>query len=167
VESTPDRENPPKRKPTVGDLNRFLAALEYTPEEINALSLGKVFEEIGSLGEDYGAIRENLEHQIKIVRGRVDSVAVYEVTESELSILENGPPSSIYLNFSIFLLSVAVSFLITLLTTKIESDRVFTIFVVVTAIGFIAGLLLLLIWYRSHRSLADIIQTIKKRIPND
>lgn len=167
MESTPDKETSLKRKPTVGDLNRFLSALEYTPEEINSLPLGKVFEEIGSLGEDYGAIREKLEHQIKIVRGRVDSVSVYEVTESELSILENGPPSSIYLNFAIFLLSVAASFLITLSTTNIASDRVFTIFVVVTAVGFIAGLLLLLIWYRSHRSLSAIIQTIKKRIPDD
>jgi hypothetical protein len=165
VESTSDKENPPKRKPTVGDLNRFLSALEYTSEDINALSLSKVFEEIGALGEDYGALRENLEHQIKIVRGRVDSVSVYEITESELSLLEDGPPSSIYLNFSIFLLSVAISFLISLVTTKIESDRVFTVFVIITAIGFIAGILFLFIWYRSHRSLSDIFLKIKNRIP--
>jgi NADH:ubiquinone oxidoreductase subunit K len=162
-----DKEKLQRRKPTVGELNRFLSALEYTPEEINALSISKVLEEIGNLGEDYNALKENIEHHIRIVRGRVDSVSVYEITENELSILENGTPSSIYLNFAVFLLSVAVSFLVALLTTNIESNRVFTIFVVVTAVGAISGLLLLFVWYRSHRSLSDIVSKIKSRISNE
>ncbi len=65
----------------------------------------------------------------RILRGRVNSFALYEITDDELGILEAEYPSSLYLNFSIFCLSVAVSFLIALLTATV-SDRVFTIFTV-------------------------------------
>lgn len=156
-----------QRRATIGELNRFLRALEYSPEEISSLSLQEVVDEIAGLGEDYNALRENVEHQIKINRGRVQSVSVYEITERELSILEIGPQSSIYLNFAIFLLSVSISFLIALLTTTIASDRTFVVFLVITSVGLVAGIILLTIWYRSHRSISDIIVRIKSRISSE
>lgn len=131
------------------------------------MSLSEVVEEIGNLGEDYNAFRETVERKIRIIRGRVDSMSLYEITENELNILENGPPSSIYLNLSIFFLSVAASFLIALLTTNIESDRTYTVFVVVTTIGLVAGLVLLILWYRTHHSVSEIIRIIKGRISNE
>ena len=162
-----EKDESQERKATFGKLNRFLRALEYTPEEISSLSLQEVFEEIAGLGEDYNALREKVQHQIKINRGRVQSVSVYEVTERELSILEIGPQSSIFLNFAIFLLSVSISFLIALLTTTIGSDRTFAVFVVITAVGLVAGVVLLAVWYRSHRSVSDTIVNIKSRIPGE
>jgi len=167
VEDQTDKESSQERKATVGELNRFLRALEYTPEEIGSLSLQEVFEEIAALGEDYNALKENVQNQIKINRGRVQSVSVYEITERELSILEIGPQSSIFLNFAIFLLSVSISFLIALFTTTIASERTFAIFVVITAVGLVAGMVLLAVWYRGHRSVSDTIVKIKGRISSD
>ena len=71
-----------------------------------------------------------------IHRARIDVLRIYEISESELEFLERGSPQSIYLNFAIFLLSIALSFFIALVTTEIPSDRLFNVFVIVAALGF-------------------------------
>jgi hypothetical protein len=91
-------------------------------------------------------------------------LTLYPVDESELELLAQGSPDSLYLNFAIFLLSIAISFLTTLLTVVV-SDRFFTVFVVITVLGFIAGLFLLILWFRKRRSVSDVIDKIKKRLP--
>lgn len=53
----------------------------------------------------------------RIIRGRVDSLSLYEITETELDTLERGSPYSIHLNFGVFLLTLGLSFLTSLLTT--------------------------------------------------
>lgn len=98
---------------------------------------------------------------------RVLSVSVYEITENELSVLEHGPQNSIFLNFAIFLLSLSISFVVALLTTTIDSDRTFAVFVVITVVGFVVGAILLAVWYRNYRSVSDIIATIKSRISSE
>ena len=100
----------------------------------------------------------------RIVRGRVDSLSLYEITDHELDILEKGSPNSIYLNFSIFLLSVGASFSATLLTTEIQSDRIFDFFVIICAVGIFGGFFLLLVWYRMKSELTDVVKRIKGRI---
>jgi len=99
----------------------------------------------------------------KIKRICIGQLTIYEVSESELKTLEEGSPNSIYLNFSIFLLSVAISFLIALLTTTIKSQYVFIVFVLVTIIGFLFGIFLIIIWFKNHKSISNIINTIKNR----
>lgn len=101
----------------------------------------------------------------KIKRGRVDSLSLYEITEHELVILENGSPSSLYLNFSLLLLTTATSFLISLLTTTIESDRTYAIFVILIVIGYVLGILLGIIWWRTRQSASKITERIRSRIP--
>lgn len=100
----------------------------------------------------------------RIRRARVDSLDLYEITEDELSTLEHGSPGSLYLLFSTFLLSIAVSFLITLLTTKIESDRLYIVFVVVTVIGFIVGIVLFGLWLKEYRSSMSVSHKIRERM---
>jgi hypothetical protein len=163
VENKSEKTKLQKRNPTVGDISRLLSALEYTPEEIDCMPINEVFEEINHLGQGSKSI-SSFEQQIKIIRGRVDSMSLYEITENELNILENGPPSSIYLNFAIFLLSIAISFLVSLLTTTITSERTFLVFVVITVASFISGFILLGVWFRNHRLISDIIARIKNRI---
>ena len=63
--------------------------------------------------------------QPKIVRGQVDSLSLFEITDYELELLEQGTPNSIYLNFAIFFISVAASFFATLMTLTIKSQNIF------------------------------------------
>lgn len=105
--------------------------------------------------------------QVRVRRGKVDSLSLYEVTEAELQDLERGGPASLYFNFSIFLLSTAVSFIVALLTTKIESTKTFCVFVLVALVGFVGGGILLLIWNKSRQVTGEIITRIKDRMPKE
>jgi hypothetical protein len=102
----------------------------------------------------------------RILRGRVDSFALYEITDAELDTLESGSPSSTHLNFAIFLLSVAVSFFIAL-TTSTMSDRVYTLFLVFTVIGAIGGAYSFVLWHRARESVKLVVKRIRARIPGD
>ncbi len=101
---------------------------------------------------------------IELIRGRVDSLSLYEITDNELGILEKGSPNSIYLNFGIFLASIGMSFLIALLTVEVQSTKVFTIFVVLCCIGILGGSFLIFLWYRMKGEVSDVVAKIKKRI---
>jgi NADH:ubiquinone oxidoreductase subunit K len=107
------------------------------------------------------------EKPFKIKRGRVDSLSLFEITEHELNILESGSPSSLFLNFALLLLSTATSFLIALTSTTISSDRVFAVFTIIVVIGYIAGIVLFVLWWRNRQSTATIIKRIRQRIPSD
>lgn len=107
------------------------------------------------------------EKTVRVKRGKVDSLTLYEITDYELETLAIGSPSSLHLNFAIFFLSLATSFLIALLSTSITSTKTFSVFVIVTVIGFAAGLVLLGMWHFSHKSTRTIIRQIRERIPAD
>lgn len=107
------------------------------------------------------------EKSVRIRRGKVDSLSLYEITDHELERLEQGSPSGLLFNCAVALLSVSSSFLVALLTTEIPSFRTFTIFVVITTIGLIGGAVLLLVWYKTRQTLTEMINRIKQRIPPD
>jgi hypothetical protein len=100
----------------------------------------------------------------RILRGRLDSYAIYEITEDELRDLEAGSPSSLYLNFAIFGLSIAVSFMVALFTSTV-TDRVFTVFTVLAIVGLFIGIGLLILWWRARISIGDVVRRIRARIP--
>ncbi len=105
------------------------------------------------------------ENQPIIKRGRVDSLNIFEITEEELNTIEKGSTTSLYLNFAIFLLSIAASFLISLLTSDFKDKLfTFTIFCVVTAVGFVIGLILLIMWFREKDKFKEVIKIIRQRI---
>ena len=102
--------------------------------------------------------------EVRIRRGKVKSFDLYEVTGDELKQLCK-PPSSAYLNFAILFSTVATSFLIALLTVPIGSNRVFTVFVVIVVVGYVASSILLVLWLLNRRSVSGTADKIKKRIP--
>lgn len=107
----------------------------------------------------------------------------YVVHEHELDSLERlddaltkDPPESVYLNFALFLFPISVSFLITLLTTTIRSNRVYELFVIVSLLAFIVSSILFAPWMRDRRSYRKVrqsllnarkeqIQRIKRKMP--
>jgi hypothetical protein len=103
----------------------------------------------------------------RIRRGRVDSLSLYEVTESELDLLENGSPASNYLNFAIALLSVGISFMTTIFSATFESDRVFYVFVIVATVSTIIGLILMRLWWSSAESVGAVVKHIRSRLKDD
>ncbi len=104
------------------------------------------------------------EAHIRVRRAEVDSICLYEVTEDELEGLEKGSPSSLYLNFSLFLLSAAISFTTALFFTEVSSQKVYIVFVIITVVGFVLGILLLIAWYRDYRSSTSIGKRIRDRL---
>ena len=71
------------------------------------------------------------------------------------------------MNFAIFLISTALTLVIALLTTNVKSNLTFVIFVVLTVVGFLAGTLLLVLWYRNNKSIYKLVNTIRKRLPRE
>ena len=110
---------------------------------------------------------EDSGNSVPVRRGKVDLIVLYEVTEHELELLKSGSPTGLLLNFAIFAISIAVAFFITLLTTTISSDRVFIVFVIITAVGMLAGLILFVLWLRLRKSISNTVRTIKDRVPKD
>src|SRR4051812_34027248 len=91
-----------------------------------------------------------------IHRVRLDRLRIFEISEAELEALERGSPESIFLNLALAVLAVAISFSVSLTTTKIESNRNFTVFVVVTVVGYLAGITFGVLWLISRRSLKSV-----------
>ena len=107
------------------------------------------------------------ETEFKIRRGRVDSVDLYEVKDSELELLENGEPTGIHLNFAIFLLSISFSGVLTLCSAVFANKTLENIFLFTSIIGVIGGVYQFILWWRGRGRIKSVIQTIKNRIPPD
>lgn len=105
--------------------------------------------------------------ETRIRHGRVEWVDVFDLKENELEIFEKGSPADIQLNFAIFLLSAAVTALCSLLTAKFDSQITTTVFIVLTIVGFLGGILLLLLWRSNHTSMKQICKRIRDRIPSE
>jgi hypothetical protein len=105
------------------------------------------------------------QNSVRVRRGRVGSVDLYEVKDSELDILEKGSPADIQLNFSIFLFSIAVSCGTCLATATFTKPKVESLFTTVTVIGFLGGAYLLIAWARNRTSLKTLCHEIRQRIP--
>lgn len=102
-----------------------------------------------------------------ITRGSVTTLSLYEVTDYELDVLEQGSPANLYLNFSIFMISTGISFLVSITTTKITDIRLFTVYVVCSVVGIVGGLLLLGLWYKNRKSVKTLCLKIRGRIVQD
>jgi Na+/melibiose symporter-like transporter len=90
---------------------------------------------------------------------------IYQISEDELRQLEQGSSATIFLNFALPLISTGLSFLVALLSTNVSEIRVFIVFVVVCVVTLIAGIILLALWYRQHRSSQQLSDQIRKRMP--
>lgn len=101
---------------------------------------------------------------VPINRAKVESIDLYEVTDDELSELEKGKDGGLFLNLALFLISASISFLITLTTTNIESDRQFILFCVIAISGLVGAVILSLLWWRERNSVKDVIRRIRARM---
>jgi len=103
----------------------------------------------------------------RIRLGRVCSLDIYEIKDSELDLLEKGPPATIQLNFAIFLFSTAFTTIACLATATFSSDLAKTFFAIVSVVGVLMGSYLLLCWKRTRSSICELCERIRDRIPKD
>lgn len=101
----------------------------------------------------------------EIRRARYDRLTIFEVSEAELELLARGSLDPTYLDLSIFLLSVAVSLTLSLVTSAPAPAAVFTVLVALTVIGCSGGLLLLLLWWRERSAVSRCLDAIRRRLP--
>ena len=105
---------------------------------------------------------------VKIRRGRVDCVTLYEVRESELDQLEAGSPATVQLNFAIFCCSVALMAITSLVTsTGFTSDKWMYVYVIGAVVGVILGGYFFISWFRNKNSVQKIIQRIRQRVQGE
>ena len=91
------------------------------------------------------------------------ALTVFPVTADELEELKRGSPASMFFNFAIFSFSTAISFSVSLATTKIESTKIFCVFVIVTVVGYLASAVLCALWFSHRRSAGSVIERIESR----
>jgi hypothetical protein len=112
-----------------------------------------------------GQEQEHSEFLPEIRVGKLGVLKVHQVSDEELSRLEQGSGQSVFLNLAIGVISVAASFLVALMTVNIESDRLFTVLVIVVCVGFLAGAVLLILWWCTRQPIRKLVREIRDRMP--
>jgi hypothetical protein len=102
-----------------------------------------------------------------IRRARYQRLTIYEVEESELQILETGSPDSILLNIAIALFTFAATLTVTLFTATFASNAVETALISATIVGYVAGGILVSIWFRTRSAVSKCVKAIRDRLPPD
>jgi hypothetical protein len=104
---------------------------------------------------------------LRVRRGRVESVDLYEIKDTELDHFEHGAPGDLQLNFAIFLLSTAFSSICALATATFASKTKENAFLFVAIIGITLGVYLLISWWRSRTPTRALCKKIRDRIKAD
>ena len=102
---------------------------------------------------------------LRVRRGRVESVDLYEIKDNELDALEKGTPAELQLNFAVFLLSIAFGAISSLFTASFPNKTIETIFIVIGVSGILIGAYLLIAWSRTRSTVKVLCQLIRERIP--
>jgi uncharacterized Tic20 family protein len=88
----------------------------------------------------------------------------YTVYEHEMDLIAAGSPATLAFNFAIALVSIGVSFVVTLTTTTISSDRLFYGYLIVCVNCLLAGLFAFIYWMRTRTSVNQAVTKIKSRL---
>lgn len=105
------------------------------------------------------------EYRQAIKLAQPGELKAYVVHEHQLDQLAQGSPASLLLNFALFFLGVAASFLGTITTAPPNQDRTYYTFLIVFLVTLIAGAVLFVVWYSMHKSVASQVQEIKAQMP--
>ena len=104
---------------------------------------------------------------VRVRRGRVESVDLYEIKDTELDTLEKGTPADLQLNFAVFLLSIAFSAIAALATATFSNKTIETLFLLVAVVGVLLGIYLMVSWSRTRSEVRELCKRIRQRIPPD
>ncbi len=92
-------------------------------------------------------------------------IRMFTLNQYEVDKLHQGSPASLSLNFALFFLGVFISSLSSLLSAPPTNIRILIVFVVLTFVTAIAGIVLLGFWYVLRQSTNDLYQDLMAREP--
>lgn len=102
-----------------------------------------------------------------VKRGRVESIYLYEVKDTELDSLESGSTGDLYLNIAVFLFGLGFSAFTTIATADFRDKRMETAFVCLTVVCIVLTPIFGVLWYRSRRSIKRLCALIRRRIEDE
>jgi hypothetical protein len=88
----------------------------------------------------------------------------YTVHEHELDIIAAGSPATLAFNFAVALISIGISFVLTLTTTTIGSIRLFVVYVNVCIICLLVGFIMFVYWLKTRTSVVHTVAEIKSQL---
>ena len=88
----------------------------------------------------------------------------YTVHEHELDIIAAGSPANLAFNFSVALISIGISFVLTLTPTTITSNRLFYSYLIACINCLLAGLIMFVYWLKTRASVNVTVAKIKSRL---
>ena len=102
----------------------------------------------------------------KVARHHIETVNIYEISDSELKELEMGNEADTYLNIGLSCISFAGAFLLAILTSTFKDDFSKLLVHCVTVIFGLAGIIMFVLWWQKRKSKKSIIETIRNRGTN-
>ena len=100
---------------------------------------------------------------LHVERAKVDSITIYDVTESELVEIESCNAVDWLFNVAIACVTTTISFVVTLTTTKIESGRLFYAYVILACVSGVAAIGFFFNWKILKGKRDNVIVRIKAR----
>ena len=100
---------------------------------------------------------------LHVKRAKVDSITIYDVTESELVEIESCNAVDWLFNVAIACITTTISFVVTLTTTKIESERLFYAYVILACVSGAAAIGFFVNWKILKGKRDNVIVRIKAR----
>jgi uncharacterized Tic20 family protein len=91
-------------------------------------------------------------------------LTAYTVLEHELDIIAAGSPATLAFNFAVALISIGVSFVLTLTTTTITSNRLFYGYLIACLNCLLAGIIMFAYWLKTRTSVSITVAKIKSRL---
>jgi hypothetical protein len=88
----------------------------------------------------------------------------YTVHEHELDIIAAGSPANLAFNFAVALISIGISFVLTLTTTTIPSNRLFNSYLIVCLNCLLAGIIMFAYWLKTRTTVSITVAKIKSRL---
>jgi hypothetical protein len=88
----------------------------------------------------------------------------YTVHEQELDIIAAGSPANLAFNFAVALISIGISFVLTLTTTTIPSNRLFISYLVVCLNCLLAGIIMFAYWLKTRTTVSITVAKFKSRL---
>jgi hypothetical protein len=94
----------------------------------------------------------------------IGELTAYTVLEHELDIIAAGSPATLAFNFAVALISMGISFVLTLTTTTIASNRLFYGYLLVCLNCLLAGIIMFAYWLKTRTSVNLTVARIKSRL---